>query len=378
MKIIIATTSFLSYKLIQGQISYLTSQGHDVIFISSYNSKVHLKVKEEGGRFIAVDFEREISVFKDLLSVIKIFKIIRHEKPDIINYSTPKASLLFSLVSVFFFKTIFVFTLRGLRSDTLGGMKKHIVFFTEKLCCKLADKVIAISPSLLDHAIGLGLLKENKAVVFGKGSSNGVDVNKFKRTSEVIEKGKKLKLELNIPSDSIIFGFVGRLVKDKGIEELVNAFQLINEEFPNTYLILTGSFEEGDYIGDQLIDLISVHSNIRHVNFTSDVPTVMSIYNILVLYSYREGFGNVAIEASSMGIPVLVSNIPGAKDTIENNITGLLVEPCNVNELYKQMRYYLLNQDLIKVHGVNGRKRVEKYFKSEFIWKSQLDLYTSF
>lgn len=377
MKIIIATTSSLSYKLVEGQINYLSKKGHDVIFLSSFDDAAEKKVRSEGGEYIPVNFKREISLFSDFKSLYEVFKIIKKEKPDIINYSTPKAGLLFSLVSFFFSKTKFIFTLRGLRSDTLIGFKKRIVFLTEKISCSLSDKVIVISPSLLSHAINLKLLKKNKAIVFGKGSSNGIDINKFKITSKLIEEGNELKKKLKIPKEAIIFGYIGRLVKDKGIVELFDAFNEINKKYPNTYLVLTGSVEDGDYLGDDFINTISSHSNIRHIGFTDDVPTVLSIYDVLVLYSYREGFGNVAIEASSMCRPVLVSNIPGAKDTIEDNVTGLLVEPKNAKELFSKMDYYLLNPDLLKVHGLNGRKRIEKYFSSDKIWSQQLDLYES-
>lgn len=377
MKIIIATTSSLSYKLVEGQINYLSKKGHDVIFLSSFDDAAEKKVRSEGGEYIPVNFKREISLFSDFKSLYEVFKIIKKEKPDIINYSTPKAGLLFSLVSFFFSKTKFIFTLRGLRSDTLIGFKKRIVFLTEKISCSLSDKVIVISPSLLSHAVNLKLLKKNKAIVFGKGSSNGIDINKFKITSKLIEEGNELKKKLKIPKEAIIFGYIGRLVKDKGIVELFDAFNEINKKYPNTYLVLTGSVEDGDYLGDDFINTISSHSNIRHIGFTDDVPTVLSIYDVLVLYSYREGFGNVAIEASSMCRPVLVSNIPGAKDTIEDNVTGLLVEPKNAKELFSKMDYYLLNPDLLKEHGLNGRKRIEKYFSSDKIWSQQLDLYES-
>lgn len=377
MKIVIATTSALSYKLIQGQIRFLTEQGYEVIFISSYDDNIKINVQQEGGKYIQVNFEREISLFSDFKSLYKVFKIIKDEKPDIINYSTPKAGLLFSLVSFFFSKTKFIFTLRGLRSDTLNGFKKRLVFLTEKISCSLSDRVIVISPSLLNHAANLKLLKKNKAIVFGKGSSNGVDINKFKITSKIIDEGKRLKKKLKIPDEAIVFGYIGRLVKDKGVVELYEAFKEINKKYPNTYLVLTGPVEYGDYLGDDFISSINSHSNVRHIGFTDNVPAVLSIYDALVLYSYREGFGNVAIEASSMCKPVIVSNIPGGKDTIEDNVTGLLVEPKNTLELLLKMEYYLLNPDLIKTHGLNGRERIEKYFSNESIWKQQLKLYES-
>jgi glycosyltransferase involved in cell wall biosynthesis len=377
MKILIAVTSHLSYRLVQGQIKYLTSKGHEVYFCSSYCSYIKLKVEEEGGNYLSLNLEREIDILKDLLSVYKAFKILKKIQPDIINISTPKASLVFSLASLIYRKTTVVHTLRGLRSDTLYCFKYSVVKFIETFNCNIAKKVIVISPSLKAHAIDKRILKPNKAIVFGEGSSNGININKFTISPKILKDAEVLKDKLSIPKDSLVFGYIGRLVKDKGVIELFESFKLINEKYPNTLLVFTGPIEYGDYVGDDFINKIRGHSNVRHIDFTEDVPTIISIYDVLILYSYREGFGNVAIEASSMCKPVLVSNIPGARDTIEDKVTGLLVEPKNMIDLFLKMEYYILNPNEILQHGLNGRKRVENNFDNSFIWKQQTDLYDS-
>src|SRR5690606_26960401 len=145
---------------------------------------------------------------------------LKKEKPDIVNAGNPKTGFLFMLASVLFPKIPMIFTLRGLRSDTLTGLKKRIVYITEWVSCALADKVIAISPSLRDHAIQIGVLKKEKAVVLGKGSSNGVNTIKFHPNEEDRFKGRKLRLERQIKESDVVFGHVGRITKDKGIEEL--------------------------------------------------------------------------------------------------------------------------------------------------------------
>jgi glycosyltransferase involved in cell wall biosynthesis len=378
MRLLIAVTSHLSYCLVDGQIKYLTSKGHEVYFCSSYCSNVKKKVEEEGGKYVAFNLDREINILQDVLSVFRAIKILKLINPDIINISTPKASLVFSLASLFCKKIKVIHTMRGLRSDTLKGLKYSLVKFMETLVCNIANVVIVISPSLRAHAIDKKILIPRKSIVFGKGSSNGININKFTITPNITKQAEALKNKLAIPNNSLVFGYIGRITKDKGVIELLESFKLINDKYPNTFLILKGPIESDDYIGDEFTITIRNHPSIRHIDgFTNDIATIISVFSVLVLYSCREGFGNVAIEASSMFKPVLVSNIPGAKDTIEDKVTGLLVEPKNTSDLFLKMEHYILYPNELEEHGLNGRKRVEDYFLNTFIWKQQLDLYVN-
>jgi glycosyltransferase involved in cell wall biosynthesis len=378
MRILIAVTSHLSYRLVQGQIGYLTSKNHQVYFCSTYSKFVQEKVEEEGGIFVPIDLNREINVSKDLLSVFKAYTILFRINPDIINISTPKASLIFTLASILNRKTKVIFVLRGLRFDTLKGLKRIVVKFTEAFVCSIADKIIVISPSLLAHGIEENIIKSRKAIVLGKGSSNGINISKFTLNSKIQKDADLLKMTLEIPDDSIVFGYIGRITRDKGVIELVDAFILINEKYPKTLLVISGPIEHGDYVGSACLHLIRNHANIRYIDgFNHNVATLMSIFHIFILYSRREGFGNVVIEAASMCKPALVSDIPGARDTIENMVTGLLVKPNSVHDLSQMMEYYILNPKEIQTHGINGRKRVENYFLNSHIWIQQLLFYES-
>ena len=162
MKILIAVTSSISYALVKGQLKYLNNNGMEVYFVCAFDPTIEALVKSEGATYIQLGLEREISIFKDLKAILEAIKIIKNIQPDIINASTPKAGLIFMIAAQFISKVYPIFTLRGLRSDTLTGLKRQIVKFTEYLSCRLAKKVIVISPSLQDHAVKVNILKRNK------------------------------------------------------------------------------------------------------------------------------------------------------------------------------------------------------------------------
>lgn len=375
MKLLIAVTSPLSYLLVKGQGRFLRNQGVEVFFVSEDDGQIGSKVGEEHMTFEPIRISRNISLGSDFKALCAAIKLLYKVRPDIVNASTPKAGLIFMIASVFSPRTIRIFTLRGLRSDTLTGFKKTVIRLTEKLSCGIAQKVIVISPSLRDHAVAHNIVSKSKTVVFGKGSSNGVDINRFARNEENETKGRELRNRYGIPSGGVVFGFVGRLVKDKGVVETVKAFLKLSKQLPKIYLVIAGKFENDDSLPDEIVSHMTASNNIYLLGHQTDVPALMTIFDVLVLASYREGFGNVAIEASSMELPVIVSNIPGVRDTIEEHQTGLLVPPRDVNALSAAMKKYALDRELRVEHGLRGRQRVEKYFSSLIIWKEQLKLY---
>lgn len=377
MRILIAVTSHLSYRLVQGQIKYLTSKGHDLYFCSSYCKDTEINVIEEGGKYIPLNLDREINVFKDFLSVYKAYKILKKIQPDIINISTAKASFVFSLASLIYRKTIVVHTLRGLRSDTLKGLKYSVVKFTETLMCSISDKVIVISPSLKTHVTYKKILKPHKTIVFGKGSSNGINVERFSPTTNNTLAANLFRNKNDINKDDVVFGHVGRVVNDKGIVELYDAFEVLKKLKYNVKLLLVGSLHEEDRISDELIERIKEDKDVYWLDYTSRIEVIFTAIDVLVLYSYREGFGNVVIEAAAMYKPAIVANIPGLKDTVVNNTTGLLCPPKDKNKLVDKMIILYENKELRLKMGVNGRERVLDYFSNEIIWNHLQKLYQS-
>lgn len=376
MKILVAVTSHLSFRLIEGQIKYLTQKGHEVYFVSSYFAGIEKSVESEGGYYYAIDMEREISPIKDFVSLIKIVLLLYKIKPDIINASTPKAGLLFMIASKLSFtlKLKTIFTLRGLRSDTLKGLKYKLVKTMETLTCYLADKVLVISPSLNKHAIEGGILKSKKSIVIGKGSSNGINIERFTNNT-ALSQIYKLKEMYNIPQTSIVYGYVGRIVRDKGVVELYEGFCKLQSKHADSFLLLIGSYEEADGVSAQFLKEVKGNANVLLLEYTPHIECFFPLMDVFILFSYREGFGNVVLEAASMRIPAIVSDIPGLKDTIENRYTGLLAQVRNSNDLAEKMERFYLDRYLINEYGENARVRVEKFFRNEFIWKGLEELY---
>lgn len=375
MKIIIAINDSYAANFIKGQASYLKKNGHDVIIISGPGKEIDSIERNEEAKVIRVSFSREISIIKDISTLIQVFKIWRKEKPDIVNAGNPKTGLLFSLVHLFFWKTPYIFTLRGLRSDTLSGLKKIVVQTMEYVTTLFANKVIVISPSLKEHAVKRKLVSEKKCILLSKGSSNGYDVHYYKKSESLIGEGIKLLKKHNIPADSFKLIYVGRLTRDKGIVELLEAYKSCIKNKMNIQLIIAGPIEKDDPIPQKYYDFIEKEESIHFLGKQLDIRPVYTIGDALVLYSYREGFGNVVLEASCFEIPTIVADIPGLRDTTVNNETGLVIEPKSEEALSEAIDKLYNNRSFSAKLGVNGRTRVENYFKNEVIWNEQLKLY---
>lgn len=376
MKILIAISDSFCTNFIRGQGKFLVEKGHEVIIISGPGEEIDRLEVDEPIKVIRVNFSREISVWNDLKTLFTIIKIIHKEKPDIINAGNPKPGFIFALAKLFFFKTPLVFTLRGVRSDTLNGIKKQLVKATEKITCLFADKIIAISPSLKEHAYSIGLFNnKDKCVVLGKGSSNGYDINYFSNNFEIRQRGNLLLQEFSIPSDSFKLLFVGRVTKDKGVQELLDALKICWNTNVDIHLIIAGRIEKDDPLPDDYYKMIKNHSKIHFLGKQLDIRPVYSIGNALVLYSYREGFGNVVIEASCFNLPTIVADIPGLRDTTEHFYSGLTVSPKNANELAKAIMWLYNNKESAKELGENGRERAVNFFGNHVIWSKQLELY---
>lgn len=377
MKVVIAISHSFCANFIKGQSSFLKRKGLEVIIISASGEEVENVAQTEGTRLVVIPFSREISLFKDLKDLISVFKFLKKEKPQIINAGNPKTGFLFAIACCFFPNIRMIFTLRGLRSDTLTGFKKMVVYCTEWLSCSLAQQVIVISPSLKDHAVAVGVLNPKKAVVIGKGSSNGININEFKHSEENLLAGKTLREGLGIQQGDLVIGYVGRITRDKGVEELYQAFRICRGLHKNLKLVIVGPFETGDEISTETLNAMKEDLDVVFLGKRNKLAGIYTAFDMLVLYSYREGFGNVALEAAAMGKPVIVSDIPGARDTTEHMKSGLHVQPRNIPALAKAIKFYIDNPEFRKQHGQYGQKRAMNSFSSEVIWNGQYELYKS-
>lgn len=370
--LLIACTHSLGAKFLHGQLEYMKKNNFEVYVLCSEGIEIRKLCEEENVIFIPFPFERNISLIKDFVALFKLIKVIRKINPDIINTGTPKAGLLVSLAGRILRKFPVIFTLRGLRSDTLDGLKGFVVKSMETFTCSLADVVIPISPSLCATAVEKGILKEEKAIILGKGSSNGVNVDYFTSTftKEKIEIERN-KLQIN--KADIVFSFIGRINNDKGVVELYKTFNKLTEKYNNIKLLIAGDFEKEDAIESDIKSKIENDKNVILLGYQENVKNVYEIVDVLILFSKREGFGNILIEAASMNTAVIASNISGCKDAVSDRTNGFLVS--DVNELYDKMELYIVDYGLIIKHSQNGRLWAIENFKSEIIWEAQLNLY---
>lgn len=376
MKILIAVSDSFCANFIKGQGEFLVKNGHEVIIVSGPGEEIDELESNEPVKVIRVKFSREISLINDVKTLFRLIKIIKREKPDVINAGNPKPGFLFALAHLFFWKIPLIFTLRGVRSDTLNGFKKIIVKLTEKTTCLFSNKIIAISPSLRDHAYNIGMVsKPNKCLVLGKGSSNGYDMSYFSNSPLLKKEGKHLLESNNIPLEAFKLLFVGRITKDKGIVELLEALKICWNSNANIHLVMAGRIEKDDPLPDDYYELIKNHPKIHFIGKQLDIRPVYSLGDALVLYSHREGFGNVVLEASCFSLPTIVADIPGLKDTTEDMYSGLVIESRNPLLLSAAIMKLYNNGELSAKLGKQGRLRAEKHFNNVSIWFKQLDLY---
>lgn len=375
MKLILVINNAFSAFHLRGAVKHFVDKGWDVAIISTPGPLLDELVEKEGGRILPISLSRDISPFHDLYSLWQIVRILRREKPDVINVGSPKTGFLFALAKMLLPSIPVIFTLRGIRSDTLTGWKKSVVFYTERLACRKADKVIVISPSLREHAVSIGMLQREKAVLLGAGSSNGIDTERFSKQPEYDRLAAKWRTEYRMGPDDLVIAHVGRVTKDKGIAEVYEAFTRLEGEFPNLQWMVVGPVEKEDPVDPEIMRAMEDHPRIHMPGQIDDIPPIYALCDVLVLYSYREGFGNVVLQASAMGKPVVVADIPGCRDTVEEGVTGLRVAPANPDALTDALRTYLSDEQLRKAHGEAGRIRAERDFKSEVIWAGQEELY---
>jgi len=265
--------------------------------------------------------------------------------------------------------------MHGLPYMTASGMKRRILFMTERLSCSLAHRVFCVSLSLREVALTEGICSSDKLVVLG-GHGNGVDADVRFSPARVGNEARCLAREsLGIPADSIVLGFVGRVVRDKGIVELAKAWKDLRSTFPTLHLLIVGPFERQDPVPIEVERQLSSDERVHLTGQVEDPAPLYAAMDIVTLPSYREGFNNVLLEAAAMERPVIASRIPGCVDAVEDGATGFLIPPRDANLLAQAIRRYLNNADLRREHGRAGRALVLSRFREESITKAMYEEY---
>jgi glycosyltransferase involved in cell wall biosynthesis len=366
-KIIRVTTVPISLKiLLKDQLKFI-NQYYEVVAVSSEGKELHDVARDELVRTIPLNMSRRFTPLKDLIALFKMVLLIKKENPDIVHSHTPKAGIISMLAALFCNVPIRFHTVAGLPVMETKGLKRVILLFVEWLTCKCATKVFPNSDGLKKFLIESVKVPNSRLKVLGSGSSNGVDTNYFKFTPEIERSSEIIKQTYEI-RESFIFAFIGRMVKDKGVEELLDAFNKLNVESHNIRLLMVG-FEEPitDPLSLQSRNILKSNKNIITTGFLDDVRPVLGFADCLVLPSYREGFPNVVLQAGCMNTPCIVSDINGCNEIIQNEVNGLIVAPKNSDALYATMKRLMLDETLLRNLGTQSRSTVvEKYDRIKF------------
>ena len=293
------------------------------------------------------------------------------EKFDLIQYSTPNASLYVSVAAFFARVPVRLYAQWGIVYVGFSGFKRKIFKCIEKLVCTLSTHVQPDSYGNLSFGISENLYKKEKGSVIWNGSACGIKLDKFDISKKSIW-NKEIREQYNIAEDTFVYGFVGRINKDKGIDELLEAFQLIEKEKTNVKLILVGSEENTQLLNQELFSWAKSNPNIIFCGRQSDVERYYSALDCYILPSYREGFGMGVIEAEAMGVPVIVSNIPGPTDAMQENVTGLICEKKNAIDLKDKM-LTILNKEICLQYGQNAVGFVVDNFEQKRLFEHILE-----
>jgi len=308
----------------------------------------------------------------DLLALARLCRAIRRLRPDLTEFSTPKAGLLGNIAAYLCRVPTRVYLLRGLRLETATGLTRVLLRGTEWLAAACAHAVVCNSESLRTEARSLGLAPSSKLRLVAEGSSNGVDTERF------LPGPDRVGRSLGIPQGVPVVGYVGRLTNDKGIPELLDAFDQLLLSRPNARLLLVGWFDESeDKLSQELRTRIKNHPQIVHTGFVPDTSAYYRALDLLLLPTWREGFPNVALEAAASGIPVIATRTTGARDAVVDGVTGLLVPPGSADVLARSMDLLLADGDRRAAMGKAARTWATRHFASQRVLAQTVALYES-
>lgn len=377
IKVVHMVTIANSTGLMKGQLSYLNEAGYEMTVISSPGDSLDKLKETEKVKVKSIKMERGISLFKDIISLIRIILYFIKIKPSVCNAGTPKAGLLGMIAAKITGVPFRVYTIRGLPYEVESGVKRRVLIVTEKIACFCANKIICISPSLKNEVINSNLTSKEKVVVFGKGSSNGLQLEKYSDIGKIKVEANNINKANDFEKYNFIIGYVGRINRSKGIKELVNTFESLQNKDNKIALLIVGRIEEKDSISEDILNKIKNNPNIIYIPPVPDPIPYYYIMDILVFPTHREGFGNVSIEAQAIGTPVITTNATGAVDTVIDNETGFIVPVRDEKALKIKIEEFINKPELVNTMSKMALERVHRDYDSKVIWENIQKLYSN-
>jgi glycosyltransferase involved in cell wall biosynthesis len=355
--------------LLPGQMRYMQQSGFEVLMISADGPERQAVINNEQCPHTIVNMTRQITPFKDLACLWQLIKIFKKEKPDIVHSHTPKAGLLGMLAAKICGVKIRIHTVAGLPLMVEKGAKYQLLLFIEKLTYWAATQVWPNSTSLYNFITEKKLVKAAKLQVISKGSSNGINLQRFAKENldaAILQKTRE-QIQYNPANQYLLC--VGRLVRDKGIAELVNVFCRLQPQHPNLRLVLVGEYEAAlDPLPPETMQQVKENPGIIHTGWSGNVEYFMHLAGIFVFASHREGFPNVLLQAAAMHTPIVCSAIPGNVDIVENNSTGLLFAVAGEAALQQQLEYALAHPGDMEKMAAALHAKVHTFYRQENLW----------
>lgn len=373
-KIFRCATVDSSIDFLRGMMPYL-SEHYELMLLSSPGKYLTELSEEYGVKAYGVKIERQISPLKDLVSLVRIIRVFLREKPQMVHSMTPKAGLLCMMAARFAGVPVRVHTFTGLVWPTSVGIKRKLLMATDRLTCACATHVIPEGQGVLNDLRNFGITKKPMKVL-GYGNIQGVEMDRFCR-DRVIDQSLALKEKYGLAS-CFSFIFVGRIVKDKGINELVAAFDSISRKYPQTRLLLVGR-DDNDPISEKARKAIDTNASILKLGpiYGDDLIAHYVAADCLVFPSYREGFPNTVLEAGALGLPSIVTDINGSREIIIEGENGMIIPPKDEKALFDAMEKMILDKDLVARMAQEARGLIASRFDSHFVQQCLFDFYSN-
>ena len=361
-------TVALSVGFVLDSIRYFEEAGFDISVISSPGEELD-EAARLGATTYAVPMRRMPAPIADLRSLWTLYRLLRRIGPDITNVGTPKAALIGGLAAWLAGVPHRIYTVHGLRLETMQGFGRRVFGWMEWIACACAEEVLCVSASVRERIVDLKLVSPAKAKVLGRGSMMGIDVQRYAQTPESVEAAAALRCQLGIEPDALVIGFVGRLVQDKGVAELYDAFASIRDAFPAARLMLVGDYEPGDRVSAETGRRIERDSRVIAIGWQKDVAPYYAVMDIFVFPSHREGLGQVVLEAQASGVPVVATRATGVVDAVAENRTALLTAVGDAVALSRSLATLAGDPEMRSLFGEAGRAWVEEHFASVPAWQ---------
>jgi glycosyltransferase involved in cell wall biosynthesis len=370
------TTVPLSLRFLHGQIAAMKARGYEVDAISSPGELLDVFAAREEIAVHPIAMTRRISPVHDAIALGRLWALLRRTRPRIVHAHTPKGGLLGTLAASLAGVPVRIYHIHGFRFMTARGLKRRLLRTIEWITCRFASQVYCVSPSLRGVAEAEGICRPEKMKVVLGGSINGVDVDgQFDPEHVGPDTRRQVREQLGIPPDAPVMGYVGRVVRDKGLAEFVAAGKRLRVQFPELHLLVVGPFEREDPVAPDVEQALRSDDQTRITGQVDNPAPYYAAMDVLVLPSYREGLGYTLIEAGSMRLPVVATRIPGCVDAVDDGVTGILVPAHDAPALAAAVGRFLDDPALRQAHGAAGRARVRAMFRREAVWDAMAGEY---